>query len=276
MSDPVLVANVIGLQAALDAKAASSHTHAIADTTGLQVALDAKASITNRREYFPTIANGTDTEHDLDIGAARIWVSDGTTERLVDFATETIAIDGAGLDAGTVANATWYYIWSFYNPTTDDSLNLLSASTTAPTAPSGYTFKRFLCEQIAAALLTNGSANLYQFVADKNRFKFADSSLLTDFNNLSPATSRTTITVSAPAIVCRYLCRLAINSTSSGNFVKLLDRDADESEILYMPIANATAFQIGAVRARGGQIDYIASTASDWWTLNFRALGYEV
>ena len=38
------IANVTGLQTALDAKAAAAHTHAIADVTGLQTALDAKAA----------------------------------------------------------------------------------------------------------------------------------------------------------------------------------------------------------------------------------------
>jgi hypothetical protein len=37
------IANVTGLQSALDGKAASSHTHAIADVTDLQTTLDAKA-----------------------------------------------------------------------------------------------------------------------------------------------------------------------------------------------------------------------------------------
>jgi hypothetical protein len=41
-----VIADTTGLQAALDAKAASSHGHAIADTTGLQTALDAKAALT--------------------------------------------------------------------------------------------------------------------------------------------------------------------------------------------------------------------------------------
>ena len=38
------IANVTGLQSALDGKAASSHTHAIANVTGLQTALDSKVS----------------------------------------------------------------------------------------------------------------------------------------------------------------------------------------------------------------------------------------
>jgi hypothetical protein len=43
----VAIANVTGLQAALDAKASTSHTQAISTVTGLQAALDAKASTTH-------------------------------------------------------------------------------------------------------------------------------------------------------------------------------------------------------------------------------------
>ena len=56
------IADVTGLQGALDGKAASSHTHAIADVTGLQGALDGKAAsshahtwsqITDKPSTFP-------------------------------------------------------------------------------------------------------------------------------------------------------------------------------------------------------------------------------
>lgn len=43
----VAIAKVIGLQTALDGKAAVSHNHAISDVTNLQTALDAKASSTH-------------------------------------------------------------------------------------------------------------------------------------------------------------------------------------------------------------------------------------
>jgi hypothetical protein len=56
------IADTTGLQAALDAKAATSHTHAIADTTGLQTALDGKASSTHSH----AIADVTDLQTELD------------------------------------------------------------------------------------------------------------------------------------------------------------------------------------------------------------------
>jgi hypothetical protein len=246
--------------------------------------LDTKASITNRREYFPTIAHAADTEHDLTLGAARIWVSDGSTERLIDFASLTKRIDASwaagtnqgGLDTGTVGNSTWYYLWAIYNPTTLVADYLISASTSAPTMPSGYTFKRFLCEKIAAAVLTDSSANLRQAVFDGRICKWTNSGLLIDLSTTSPATARTTISVSVPNVTCRYLCRISATNNASGAFVLLYDRNAGESDILVRSLATVISYAIGSVRSVGQQIDYLASTAADWTSINMRSLGYEV
>lgn len=51
-------------------------------------------------------------------------------------------VSGAnGLDTGVLASSTWYSIWVIYNPTTLTTAGLMSTSSTAPTLPSGYTFK---------------------------------------------------------------------------------------------------------------------------------------
>jgi hypothetical protein len=60
------VAKTSGLQAALDAKSAAAHGHAIADTTGLQTALDGKSGTAHTH----TIANVTSLQSSLDGKAA--------------------------------------------------------------------------------------------------------------------------------------------------------------------------------------------------------------
>lgn len=59
------IADVTGLQTALDGKAASSHSHAIANVTGLQTALDAKAPLASPAltgtPAAPTAVAGTNT-----------------------------------------------------------------------------------------------------------------------------------------------------------------------------------------------------------------------
>ena len=67
------IANVTGLQTALDGKAASSHTHTIANVTGLQTALDGKAAsghnhdtVYSKLNHTHTIANVTGLQTALD------------------------------------------------------------------------------------------------------------------------------------------------------------------------------------------------------------------
>lgn len=47
-----------------------------------------------------------------------------------------------GLDTGNITVATWYFIWLIFNGTTVASL--ISLSATAPTMPTGYTYKKLL------------------------------------------------------------------------------------------------------------------------------------
>lgn len=72
-------------------------------------------------------------------------------------ATADITTSGlGGLDTGAEAGNTWYYIWIIYNGTLTSCL--LSASSTAPTMPSGYTYKA-----LVGAVRNNGSSNFLRF-----------------------------------------------------------------------------------------------------------------
>jgi hypothetical protein len=62
------------------------------------------------------------------------------TARSVSITTLSLAGSGAnGLDTGTSTGSTWYSVWIISNGTTTSGL--LSLSATAPTMPSGFTFK---------------------------------------------------------------------------------------------------------------------------------------
>lgn len=87
--------------------------------------------------------NATTPNSVLDISATELVVrnSDGLPVLLSNVSTSVnIATSGAGgLDTGTEANSTWYYVWLVYNGSTVSGL--LSVSATTPTMPSGYTYK---------------------------------------------------------------------------------------------------------------------------------------
>lgn len=59
-----------------------------------------------------------------------------------------------GLDTGTLAASTWYAVWAIWNGTT--VAGLLSANSTAPTMPTGYTHKARI-----GWIRTDGTANKY-------------------------------------------------------------------------------------------------------------------
>jgi len=64
-----------------------------------------------------------------------------------------------GLDTGTIATSTWYYVYVIKNLTTGVVDWLYSASATAPTMPSGYTVKRMV-----GAVKTNSSSQFIQWI----------------------------------------------------------------------------------------------------------------
>ena len=98
-----------------------------------------------------------------DAGTSSIVTADAVTledtdgfSRRFQTVSETINLSASGangLDTGTVAAATWYYLWLIGK--TDGTIDgLASASSTAPTMPSGYTFKAL----IGAVRTKTGSA----------------------------------------------------------------------------------------------------------------------
>ena len=97
-------------------------------------------------------------------------VNSSYTPYLTRSASLTIntATTGAnGLDTGSAANNTWYAVWVIYNPSTATTAALLSTSSSAPTMPSGYTFKARV-----GWLRTNGSAALKSTVQYGNRAQY--------------------------------------------------------------------------------------------------------
>lgn len=76
--------------------------------------------------------------------------------------TVSLATSGAnGLDTGTEASNTWYYVWLIRN-TSGTVAGLFSTSSTSPTMPSGYTQKA----RLPFAVRNDGSSNIIPFVVE--------------------------------------------------------------------------------------------------------------
>jgi hypothetical protein len=95
------------------------------------------------------------TQVDVDADAVTVETTSGTAFRLTSInLTINCAATGAnGLDAGALANSTWYAVYVIYDPATDTTAGLMSASFSSPTMPSGYTAKARL-----GAFITSSSA----------------------------------------------------------------------------------------------------------------------
>lgn len=91
-----VIANVTGLQTALDAKASTTHTHTVANVTGLQAQLDGKSSV----GHLHTIADVTNLQTELD---AKALVAH--THAIADTTGLQTALDGKALVAHTHAIA---------------------------------------------------------------------------------------------------------------------------------------------------------------------------
>jgi hypothetical protein len=92
-----------------------------------------------------------------------------------------------GLDTGAEAINTWYYIWLIGDGT--NARGLFSTSSTAPTMPDGYTFKK-----LVGAARNDNSSNLIKFMQNGNKYSY-----YTGFTNgilsLGTATTWTTVDV---------------------------------------------------------------------------------
>ncbi len=89
------------------------------------------------------VNNASHADHQVDVDADEIMLQDanGVTKRVsaVNLTVDIAASGANGLDTGSEAATTWYYIWVINNGST--TAGLLSASATAPTMPEGYTYK---------------------------------------------------------------------------------------------------------------------------------------
>lgn len=106
--------------------------------------------------------NSTDANNDIDFTAGNFEFSDKSNNAVLLAMTKrldaswTAGTNQGGLDTGSKANSTWYYVYAIYNPTSGVSDAIFSANATTPTLPSGYT-KR---SKALFALKTSSGGNI--------------------------------------------------------------------------------------------------------------------
>ncbi|TXH43637.1 MAG: hypothetical protein E6Q97_33795, partial [Desulfurellales bacterium] len=143
------------------ARAVTPATLAAATSVGKAIVADSR----NLVVAYATAATVTVTADELILktsGGAAYLAS--TVSLTADMAGTVGTINS--LDTGSEASGTWYYVWVIYNGTTVASL--LSASSSSPTLPSGYTYKA-----LVGAVRNDGSSNFIRFYQNDRRVALA-------------------------------------------------------------------------------------------------------
>ena len=165
------------------------HTHADATTGGVlpDVAVrDGHRGLVIFRATVATIDVDAD-EIVLNNGSGGVYLATAVNETLNITSSES-----GGLDTGSEQASTWYYIWVIYNGTVVNIM--LSESPTAPTMPSGYTYKAL----VGATYNDSGSdllgmtqhGNICRCVAGSIGSLTATTATALDITTLIPATAR--------------------------------------------------------------------------------------
>lgn len=107
------------------------------------------------------VNNSSNPNTQIDITATEAVLTNstgqGTWHGSISLTINTSGTGANGLDTGSLASNTWYHLYLISNGTT--VAGLASTSATAPTMPSGYTYKKLI-----GSFRTNGSTQFFRML----------------------------------------------------------------------------------------------------------------
>ena len=183
------IANVTGLQTALDGKAASSHTHTIANVTGLQTALDGKQA---SGSYLTTSGKAADSELIDGIDSSRIVYGDGSRGKSISRA-------GASANASDSTNASGFYFGNNVTglPTTD-YWNWVTVAANSWSGSDGYQFQlagSFWTDDYRIRRMTSGTNHGWVSLIHSGNIGSQSVSYASTAGSATSATTATTATI---------------------------------------------------------------------------------
>lgn len=119
------------------------------------------ALVVTNNSGTPTTSVDIDADNAILVSTA----GDGIRTGAVNLTVACAGTGANGLDTGSLANNTWYYLYIISNGTT--TAGLASTSATSPTMPSGYTYKYRV-----GAIRTGGSATFIRLRQVGNRAQY--------------------------------------------------------------------------------------------------------
>jgi len=168
------------------------------------------------RERLMILSNNTsDPNNDIDIAPGKLYANDDTSQIELT-ATLTKRLDASwavgsgngGLDTGSKANSTWYYLYVIKNGSgTVDAI--FSTSNTAPALPSGYTLYRRI-----GSVRTDGSGNIRGFVQIEKSIRLKSPPLDLNVTNQGTTSIQRTLTIPVLPVVVSFTMGL-INANNA-------------------------------------------------------------
>src|SRR5262245_19274954 len=169
--------------------------------------------------------NAADANNDIDIAAGSVRSDDNTEDMVLSAITKrldaawAVGTNQGGLDTGSEASNTWYYLWIIKRTDTGVVDALFSASATSRTLPANYTKKRRI-----GAVRNNASSNLLAFTQNANDtdlFLFTTPIGDVSVTNLSTASTSFALTV-PPSMIAIFRANLEIGDGGTNNQLVLI------------------------------------------------------
>jgi len=172
----------------------------LADVTAAEPGVSDAWAMVYRRDFYKhnlkVKTNATNPTYQADIDADELVLSANSGHRYlaadVDLTVDITASGAGGLDTGSEAVSTLYYLWVIYNGTT--VTGLISTSSSAPTLPSGYIYKRLVGE-----VYNDASGNFVGFARVNDEVWFEDPQTVYTSTTLSNAMTQKNLPSSVPA-----------------------------------------------------------------------------
>jgi len=171
----------------------------------IQDALENYSAVVAQASNLVCRTNATNPNYQVDIDADELLLKDTSgvpyLASSVNLTADITASGANGLDTGVESADAWYYLWAIYNPTTATVAGLISTSATAPTMPSGYTYKALV------GAVRNTSSNFIKFYQTGKRVFQAVQEVFTALTGVTTYTNQGLSTFVPP-----------IAKTSTGSF----------------------------------------------------------
>lgn len=164
------------------------------------------------------LSNAADTDHDITIGTGvcRNDADDANYELSVALTKQIDAawVEGnnlGGMATGVVANNTWYHLWAITKDSDGTEDAVIDISSTGANVPALWTAERRI-----GSVLTDGSANIIQFVQDGDYFQWVGA--ISDVSVNNPGTGWDNRILSTPdAFKCLAQVVMVVEDNGSSN-----------------------------------------------------------